>query len=80
VQLVQKMIDGVTKLIALEQKLAAGASAADIESALGVVKKIIITGPPAGGKGTQCESIRDTLGVVHLSTGDMLRAHVKVCM
>jgi creatine kinase len=34
VQLVQKMIDGVTKLIALEQRLAAGASAADIEKEL----------------------------------------------
>merc|ERR1711865_1008843 len=31
VQLVQKMIDGVTKLIDFEQKLAGGASAADIE-------------------------------------------------
>ena len=34
VQLVQKMIDGVTKVIALEKKLAAGASAADIEKEL----------------------------------------------
>jgi adenylate kinase len=44
---------------------------------LPVVTRVIITGPPAGGKGTQCESIREVLGVVHLSTGDMLRDHAK---
>lgn len=38
--------------------------------------KIIIAGAPASGKGTQCERIQDTYGVVHLSTGDMLRAAV----
>jgi len=35
VQLVQKMIDGITKIIAIEEKLAAGATAADIEASLG---------------------------------------------
>jgi len=34
VQLVQKMIDGVTKLIGFEEELAGGASAADIEAKL----------------------------------------------
>jgi len=38
--------------------------------------KIIIAGAPASGKGTQCENIRERYGVVHLSTGDMLRAAV----
>lgn len=37
---------------------------------------IIIAGAPASGKGTQCEIIKSDLGVVHLSTGDMLRAAV----
>lgn len=37
---------------------------------------IIIAGAPASGKGTQCEVIKSDLGVVHLSTGDMLRAAV----
>ena len=41
------------------------------------VPKIIIAGAPAAGKGTQCENIVNDLGVVHLSTGDMLRAAVK---
>ena len=36
--------------------------------------KIIIAGAPASGKGTQCEFIKEAYGVVHLSTGDMLRA------
>jgi len=37
----------------------------------------IISGAPASGKGTQCERIVETFGVVHLSTGDMLRDEVK---
>lgn len=38
--------------------------------------RIIIAGAPASGKGTQCELIQKKYGVVHLSTGDMLRAAV----
>lgn len=38
--------------------------------------RIIIAGAPASGKGTQCEIIKEKFGVVHLSTGDMLRAAV----
>ncbi|EKX54396.1 hypothetical protein GUITHDRAFT_63360, partial [Guillardia theta CCMP2712] len=37
---------------------------------------IIIAGPPASGKGTQCEMIVEKFGVVHISTGDALRAEV----
>jgi adenylate kinase len=40
-------------------------------------KKVIISGAPASGKGTQCEVIKEKFGVVHLSTGDILRAAVK---
>ena len=46
---------------------------APVKSAL----KIIIAGAPAAGKGTQCEVIKSEFGVVHLSTGDILRAAVK---
>jgi adenylate kinase family enzyme len=35
--------------------------------------RLIIAGAPASGKGTQCELIKERFGVVHLSTGDMLR-------
>ena len=38
------------------------------------VKNVIISGAPASGKGTQCEKIVGAYGLVHLSTGDMLRA------
>eukprot|EP01031_Cornospumella_fuschlensis_P028576 gene28576-34497_t len=39
--------------------------------------KVIIAGAPAAGKGTQCEIIKSRYGLVHLSTGDILRAAVK---
>ncbi|TYZ65957.1 hypothetical protein PybrP1_007066 [[Pythium] brassicae (nom. inval.)] len=39
--------------------------------------KLVISGPPAGGKGTQCERIVKAFRVVHLSTGDMLRAAIQ---
>lgn len=42
-----------------------------------VTPKVLIAGPPAGGKGTQCEQIVEKFGVVHISTGDLLRAEVK---
>ena len=42
-----------------------------------ITPKILISGPPAGGKGTQCEFIVEKFGVVHISTGDLLRAEVK---
>lgn len=38
---------------------------------------IIIDGPPASGKGTQSEFIQALMGVIHISTGDALRAEVK---
>jgi adenylate kinase len=38
--------------------------------------KLIIAGAPAAGKGTQCEVIKSKFGVVHLSTGDLLRRAV----
>lgn len=38
--------------------------------------KLIILGPPAGGKGTCCEVIKSQYKVVHLSTGDILRDNI----
>ena len=54
-------------------KLDAAAASSDAADA---PVKLIIAGAPASGKGTQCEVIKEKFGVVHLSTGDMLRAAV----
>ncbi|GMF28714.1 unnamed protein product [Phytophthora lilii] len=39
--------------------------------------RLVILGPPAGGKGTQCELLVQMLGVVHLSTGNILRQAIQ---
>ena len=44
------------------------------EAAAQPALRIIICGAPASGKGTQCEKIVEKYGVVHISTGNALRA------
>ena len=38
---------------------------------------IILFGPPGAGKGTQSERLIEQYGLVHLSTGDIFRFHLK---
>jgi hypothetical protein len=55
---------------------ASSAIASDVNDLPPRPVRIIISGAPASGKGTQCEKIKERYGVVHLSTGDILRAAV----
>jgi adenylate kinase len=38
---------------------------------------IILLGPPGGGKGTQAELLKDRYGLMHLSSGDMIRREIQ---
>ena len=38
--------------------------------------RLLIMGPPGAGKGTQATQIGETLGIAHISTGDLFRANL----
>ncbi|HXQ48559.1 MAG TPA: adenylate kinase [Thermoplasmata archaeon] len=40
------------------------------------MRRIVFVGPPGAGKGTQAATLANSLGIPHLSTGDLLRSAV----
>ncbi|SDD47264.1 adenylate kinase [Actinokineospora iranica] len=38
--------------------------------------RVVLVGPPGAGKGTQASALSSELGVPHISTGDLFRAHI----
>lgn len=43
----------------------------------GATKALVLFGPPGSGKGTQAKMLTQSLRFPHISTGDMLREHIK---
>ena len=41
------------------------------------MKKLLIMGPPGAGKGTQAKILAEKYSLIHLSTGDILRAEIR---
>mmetsp|Transcript_95799 Transcript_95799/g.166452 ORF Transcript_95799/g.166452 Transcript_95799/m.166452 type:complete len:504 (-) Transcript_95799:132-1643(-) len=50
---------------------------ARIRPSVGAPLQLVLFGAPGSGKGTQSEKLKKSFGVKHISTGDVLRDHVK---
>ncbi len=61
----------------LAGSVAAGAAFKDLSEEL-IPTAVVLFGPPGSGKGTQAKLLIERLGLPHVSTGDMLREHIKL--
>ena len=41
------------------------------------MKNLVLFGPPGAGKGTQAAFLKETYGLIHISTGDVFRYNIK---
>ena len=41
-----------------------------------MTNRLVLVGPPGAGKGTQAVTLSEKLGIPHISTGDLFRAHI----
>jgi UMP-CMP kinase len=60
-----------------EEAAPAGAEGSAPSSGSANPTVVFVLGGPGAGKGTQCSNIVNDFGFVHLSAGDLLRAHMK---
>jgi len=42
----------------------------------GLLMRLVLLGPPGAGKGTQAQLLSESIGVPHISTGDLFRTHI----
>ena len=75
-EVVPEQVAEEEKVVAEPPAVAAEPAAAPTPAATAPSLRVIISGGPASGKGTQCEKLVAKYAFVHLSTGDMLRAAV----